>query len=276
MQRRTVSLLFLGLALVSSRALGQEAATRSNDSGRGTLRLLDGSPPPALGAFGGEIQQRLIPVTDFVPEESGYAYATSFGSNLRPSGGVIQRWLAPLGLPSGAIIEEIRLLVEDADDTLNITSRLTFATEATDGSDACDFVWVLTFWTSTSEGIDGRGVMVMQDDEPYVVLNQATGYPPGCPSENYLWFSILVELYPPDHVFSGAVVRWRRSVSPAPPEATFNDVPTSHPFFQFIEALAISGITAGCGTGIYCPDNPVTRGQMAVFLAKALGLHWPL
>jgi hypothetical protein len=25
---------------------------------------------------------------------------------------------------------------------------------------------------------------------------------------------------------------------------------------------------------LYCPDNPVTRGQMAVFLATALGLHW--
>jgi hypothetical protein len=25
----------------------------------------------------------------------------------------------------------------------------------------------------------------------------------------------------------------------------------------------------------YCPDQPVTRGQMAVFLAKALGLHFP-
>jgi hypothetical protein len=68
---------------------------------------------------------------------------------------------------------------------------------------------------------------------------------------------------------------FRRQVSPAPAAATFNDVPTSHPFFQFVEALAASGITAGCGTAIYCPDQPLTRGQMAVFLAKALGLHWP-
>ena len=68
---------------------------------------------------------------------------------------------------------------------------------------------------------------------------------------------------------------YRRQVSPAPGAATFNDVPTSHPFFQFVEALSASGITAGCGTGIYCPDSPLTRGQMAVFLAKALGLHWP-
>jgi hypothetical protein len=68
---------------------------------------------------------------------------------------------------------------------------------------------------------------------------------------------------------------YRRQVSPAPPGPTFSDVPPSHPFFQFVEALAASGITAGCGSGIYCPDAPLTRGQMAVFLAKALGLHWP-
>ena len=73
----------------------------------------------------------------------------------------------------------------------------------------------------------------------------------------------------------GARVLYRRQVSPAPSTATFNDVPISHPFFQFVEALAASGITAGCGTGVYCPDAPLTRGQMAVFLAKALGLHWP-
>ena len=28
-------------------------------------------------------------------------------------------------------------------------------------------------------------------------------------------------------------------------------------------------------SGNYCPDAPLTRGQMAVFLSKALGLHWP-
>jgi len=69
-------------------------------------------------------------------------------------------------------------------------------------------------------------------------------------------------------------VHWRRTVSSPPAAATFSDVPSSHPFFQFIEALASSGITGGCGGGNYCPDDPLTRGQMAVFLTKALGLHW--
>jgi hypothetical protein len=75
--------------------------------------------------------------------------------------------------------------------------------------------------------------------------------------------------------FGGVRIAWRRQVSPPPGSQTFGDVPPSDLAFPFIEALVASGITAGCGGGDYCPDNPVTRRQMAVFLAKALGLHWP-
>ncbi len=41
-----------------------------------------------------------------------------------------------------------------------------------------------------------------------------------------------------------------------------------------IDALAAAGITAGCATGPprFCPNQPVTRGQMATFLARATGL----
>jgi len=82
----------------------------------------------------------------------------------------------------------------------------------------------------------------------------------------------------PNQQFFGHVeVWWRRTVSPAPATATFTDVPTTHQFFQFIEALHAAGITGGCSASPpkYCPDNPVTRGEMAVFLATALGLNWP-
>ena len=74
--------------------------------------------------------------------------------------------------------------------------------------------------------------------------------------------------------FGGARITWRRQVSPAPSTPTFGDVPASDGAFPFIEALAASGITAGCTGGHYCPDAPLTRRQMAVFLSKALGLHW--
>jgi hypothetical protein len=76
--------------------------------------------------------------------------------------------------------------------------------------------------------------------------------------------------------FTSVRVFYRLQVSAAPATASFpNDVPTTHPFFRFVEALAAAGITGGCGPGSYCPDSPVTRGQMAVFVATTLGLHFP-
>ncbi len=50
---------------------------------------------------------------------------------------------------------------------------------------------------------------------------------------------------------------------------TFTDVPTSNPFYFYVESLVHSGVTSGCGTGVYCPNNSITRAQMAVFLLKA-------
>ena len=73
---------------------------------------------------------------------------------------------------------------------------------------------------------------------------------------------------------SRIVVGYVLQVSPAPATPTFADVPATDPAFPFIEALSSSGITSGCGGGDYCPDGLVTRRQMAVFLAKALGLQW--
>jgi hypothetical protein len=74
---------------------------------------------------------------------------------------------------------------------------------------------------------------------------------------------------------SGALVGYKLQVSPAPEEATFGDVPKTHLYFRAIEALAASGITSGCGSGNFCPEQPVTRGEIAKFLANALGLQHP-
>ena len=56
----------------------------------------------------------------------------------------------------------------------------------------------------------------------------------------------------------------------APEVGQFGDVPTDYWAFSFIETLANSGITAGCGNGNYCPTAPVTRAQMAVFLERGM------
>jgi hypothetical protein len=49
----------------------------------------------------------------------------------------------------------------------------------------------------------------------------------------------------------------------------FGDVPTDYWAAAFIKQLAAEGITTGCGNGNYCPEHPVTRAQMAVFLLRS-------
>ena len=58
---------------------------------------------------------------------------------------------------------------------------------------------------------------------------------------------------------------------PQPMGITFSDI-GGHPFEANILWLANSGITGGCGGGRFCPDQRVTREQMASFLARALDL----
>jgi S-layer homology domain len=95
------------------------------------------------------------------------------------------------------------------------------------------------------------------------------------PRENSYYVRVRMQSGSAEHRFRAVRVYYTLQVAPAS-VPTFNDVPESDPAFQFIEALVRSGITVGCGGDNYCPDNPVTRRQMAVFLAKGLGLGWPV
>ncbi len=59
------------------------------------------------------------------------------------------------------------------------------------------------------------------------------------------------------------------SYSPPPATGTvFADVPVGSFAAAWIEELSRRSITAGCGGGNYCPQSPVTRQQMAVFLLR--------
>jgi hypothetical protein len=50
----------------------------------------------------------------------------------------------------------------------------------------------------------------------------------------------------------------------------FSDVSPSATFCKYIKRLLELGITKGCGPGIYCPNNNVTRAEMAAFLIRAV------
>ena len=60
---------------------------------------------------------------------------------------------------------------------------------------------------------------------------------------------------------------------PACVTATFGDVPCDSPFAPWIYDLVARNVTGGCGSGNYCPANPATRGQMAVFVTKTFNLQ---
>jgi hypothetical protein len=214
--------------------------------------------------YGTECCQMLsIPAAAFVPRATESPVFRYFGTGFIYVYADEPMW-APVILPSGAVLDNIDLYFYD-DVAENVCATLMAYTGPTLlGSPPAQS----PIGTVCSSSTDGYGYRVEEISGTI---------------DNSVWFSggaqyaVVLESFNGDGhtAVKGVTIWWHREVSPPPGTATFNDVPTSHPQFQFIEALAKSGITAGCGLGNYCPNNPLTRGQMAVFLAKALGLYTP-
>jgi hypothetical protein len=178
-------------------------------------------------------------------------------------------WLfADLALEDGVYLQSLTMFFKDALSTADLTLSLCLGASHPDGSTPgfdC-------FWAVTTNGTPGFSSIEMP-------VNATVRYSfdvdnDGVRDDVRWMVFVYFPVNDPELELGGVRAAWNRQVSPAPGVATFTDVPTSHPQFQFIEALVAAGITAGCGGGNYCPTNPLTRGQMAVFLAKALGLHW--
>ena len=203
-----------------------------------------------------------IPGGAFVAQNSNSVLAVLnnglSGQALRVVGGSgIQYFTAPVQVPSGALLKSLRLDECDNSGIGNVAATLVVA-------DALGNVQT----TSATMTSDGSGCDSMTTDLTGLALTVDNN------AKHYYVVASLTNAGAPLVGLAGVVVGYQLQVSPPPGAATFGDVPASHPFFQFVEALAASGITGGCGNGNYCPDNPVTRGQMAVFLAKALGLQF--
>jgi len=68
---------------------------------------------------------------------------------------------------------------------------------------------------------------------------------------------------------ANAVSNYRATTVPI--TASFSDVSLADPQFGFIEFMYQAGFTNGCATGPlrYCPNNLVTRGEMAAFLERS-------
>ena len=97
----------------------------------------------------------------------------------------------------------------------------------------------------------------------------AEGLTGGCGGGNYCPDGVVTRAQ-----MSAFLLKAEHGSSYVPPSCVgvFGDVPCGAPFADWIEQLFDEGITGGCGGGNYCPSNPNTRGQMAVFLSKTFGL----
>ena len=220
---------------------------------------------PAFGQDFGTANLTYVqtPGVAFIPQSSTTVTAVSnnglTGQTLRLIGGSGANYFsAPVQVPSGALLKSLDLNACDnagggfvqlhlvaADALANVTS------------------------TSTVLETQGVGCQTLSEDLTSLALTVDNH------TKHYWLVATMTNAGAGPVVgLAGAVVGYQLQVSAAPASPTFGDVPTNHQFFQFIEALAASGITGGCGGGNYCPDNFVTRGQMAVFLAKALGLQF--
>jgi S-layer homology domain len=195
----------------------------------------------------------------FRPRISTGAYNTTFGQGdiTYTSGDTF--FDARIDLPTGAILKEVDFWGSDAD----VTSDEGLIILSSCNNPSSPGTPVATSIASVNTNTSAGNFYVAVSASDTVIDNNSCAY----------WVRVRFDAV--GLRLDRARIVWQRQVSPAPLIATFGDVPTIHPFFRFVEALAAAGITGGCGGGNYCPDNPVTRGQMAVFLSVALGLHFP-
>jgi len=177
---------------------------------------------------------------------------------------------APLVLPEGAEVLQLCLFSDDRNVVSPTRAHLRATKLVQAGAGGPDDVIIpnTTIETTPGAGLASYCTGPLTDTIQSVVDLDGDGIPD--PVAYYLG----VELDEQGR-YGGMTVTWKRQVSPPPAVPTFGDVPPSDGAFQHIEALVASGITAGCGGGNYCPGATLTRRQMAVFLAKALGLYWP-
>jgi hypothetical protein len=244
----------LSAALLSVSVLGQ-----SVDPATGRVPGVAesrGAVPQAYGTSATTIFQ--IPASGCSPafsdtllqEQNGYRYKTA-------GAGVVD---CPVNLPTGAIVDRYEVLTHDASDAGNV---VTVFTECVSPA----IMTGCTGWgTTNSAGTSATPSTVYIGGNVGLVVDKF--------NNEYEVRVVLNDIFQAN-MFRQVNVYYRLQVSAAPGAATFFDVPLAHPYFRFIEALAASGVTAGCGAGNYCPDRNVTRGEMAVFFAKALGLHFP-
>ena len=239
-------------ALLPMPAFAQTAATDMSTGAE--------AAPTDQDAYG-TAAETLFPVNAYDFEGIDSATTTGwvpFNNRRYRTGGANTFLVAGLNVPNGAQITKVAITGCDTDATFPLEGALI----------ECPLTNAICSATATVTspgGQPGCGTYTLTLPTPRTVNHSTTDY------------SLLVNLHTVGTTLQllRMSVHYKLQVSPAPATARFTDVPVGHPLHRFVEALAASGITGGCSPSEYCPDAAITRGQMAVFLSVALGMHWP-
>lgn len=223
-------------------------------------------------SFGPEVQYKTVSALNFEPDDhdDGQEYRR-FASGYRGVSAVPavpRMFSAPLELPNGAEMDaicfqlyddsaaydmRIGVMITEADFSPNDSVPIQTDVSYDSGyfTECFEFPsgWTFRTWANWDQDLYG----------------------------GYLYWELRVRLTAAieDQRFRGAYVKYHLRLSPAPAVATFDDVATGDAIYPYVEALNAAGVSVGCGPDRFCPNDPVTRGQLAVFMARALGLHWP-
>jgi hypothetical protein len=245
-------LVVVGLLGMPDGTWGQ---TLSDVLSQGEMQVVASSPTPRTFGTAGSTAH-VIGATEF----------ETFGPGAWNYAGLLAKWsavsalFAAVRLPAGAVVNAVEL--EGCDTNTGAQALFSMSRRPSPNGPAANVTPTGSTGFTGAPGCGFFTVTPLPAVSPLVIDNENNTYHVEVSATTSTTTLIAVRVY------------YTLQVSPAPSVATFSDVPTSHPFFRFVEALARSGITSGCGGGNYCPDAPLTRGQMAVFLSLGLGLHF--
>ncbi len=210
--------------------------------------------PDVRPEWGGDnIMIHRIPGCAFQPQDNSQTTGYYFGS-IYPTEAPQWFW-APVYLPGGAKIIYMIFYYYDINASMEIEVQL----KRYYGNDSVEYLT-----DDFTTGTPGFGSTATVGILNHTVDNWTNQY----------LVSVNIPAWDGTLMLRSVVIMYQLQISPAPGYATFSDVPVGSTWHQYVEALAASGITTGYGDGTFRPDNPVTRGQMAAFLSRALGISW--
>ena len=262
---RTCRIAFLAMMAVAVLAAPAHAAVLTGAAGATPDQVVQAQPvydpQDTYGTFSQTVST--VRIEDIRPQSSTVAWTVvnTGGIYIFQSAGPQVDWWGRVFVPSGALIERLEMQACDTTATGQILFGMArFDAPASTGAN------VTPIGSTGTAATPGCAFFSVSPTAAVVADNR---------NNSYEIFVAWQGDFTTANKVAAFRVFYRLQISPDPATAQFLDVPVGHPQHRFVEALSNAGITGGCGSGNYCPDAALTRGQMAVFLSTALGLHFP-